>query len=261
MCTIGAVFDGAGVFLFKQCDLTVEKEFYSPVPRKQKLPYVAMTREGRPGLWAGINQAGVCFVAADAYTNRTYETPDAAVNALFGAYEAAVANGSSAREAADILEAFYRTGYEKTLFPGPDIALFADRKQAVFIEYTPGPNNHNPIREIVITSGFFASTNHFRIQPDAVIYESNHSTYLRLKRAETILEKDPSQTGIRTLLTDQHYGASELSICRVAQYPGEYFTQATALFGHRKDSLTLEYQINGNPIDNPLQPYEQANWM
>jgi hypothetical protein len=260
MCTIGTVFQNNGVYVYKQCDLTITKQFYDPVEKQQKLRYLAMPREGRPGLWAGLNENGVCFVAADAYTNRTYETPDDAVNALFNSYEDAVGNGGTAREAAKILEDFYLNGYQKTLFPGPDIALFADSKQAIFIEFTPGSNNHNPIREVTVNNNYFASTNHFRIQPDAVVYESNHSTYLRLARSETILEKNPDHSGIIAVLTDQYYGPSELSICRIAQYSGEYFTQATAVFGSFPDTLSLEYQINGNPINNPLRSVDSVEW-
>lgn len=261
MCSIGAVFVSGGVYLYKQCDLTLKKEFHDPVVRHARLPYLAMTREGRPGLWAGLNAGGVAFVAADAYTNRTYETPDAAVNALFNAYESSIANATSARDAADALEHFYLAGYLNALFPGPDIALFADAKQAIFIEFTPGSNNHNPIREVVVNRGFFASTNHFRVQPDAVVYESNHSTYLRLERAETILQKDPTHDGIMNLLIDRYYGPSELSVCRVAQYPGEYFTQATVLFGAKPGALSCEYQVNGNPLDNPLRAFNSSEWL
>jgi hypothetical protein len=253
MCSIGAVFIDGKVYIYKQCDLTIKKMFYDPKVKAQKLQYIAMTRDGRPGLWAGLNKEGVGFVAADAYTNRTYETRDDAVNALFNAYETSVANFATAREAAYNLEHFYRSGYNETLFPGPDIALFTDSTQAIFIEFTPGPDNHDPVREVIVNRDFFASTNHFRVQLDAVLYEANHSTYLRLARAETILEKDPSHEGILTLLTDQYYGESELSICRVAQYPGEYFTQATVLFGSGAGPLTYEYQVNGNPINNPLK--------
>jgi hypothetical protein len=254
MCSIGVVFVDGQVYIYKQCDLTVQTKFYDPVQKKLTYKYYAMTREGRPGLWAGLNEKGVGFVAADAYTNRTYVTPDAAVDALFKAYENAVGKGASAKESATLLENFYLSGYLGTLFPGPDIALFVDKSQAIFIEYTPGPCNQAPVREIVVNSGFFASTNHFRVQPDAVIYESNHSTYLRLARAETILEKYPTHDGIMNLLTDQYYGPSELSICRVAEYPGEYYTQATVIFGAWPSSFSCEYQVNGNPINNPLVP-------
>jgi hypothetical protein len=257
MCSIGSVFTSNGVYVYKQCDLTTTKQFYEPEVRPGRSPYIAMTREGRPGIWAGLNARGVSFVAADAYTNRTYDTPDDAVNALFGAYEASVAQSSSAAEAAKILESFYRSGYRQALFPGPDIALFADASQAIFIEYTPGPSNHDPVRRVVVNKNFFASTNHFRVQPDAVAYDANHSTYLRLARAETILEKDPSHDGIMSLLVDQYYGPSELSICRKQEYAGEYFTQATVLFG---SDLSCEYQINGNPIDHQLRPFRSEKW-
>lgn len=261
MCTIGTVFSDHGVYVYKQCDLTVKTLFNEPMERQKTLAYLAMTREGRPGLWSGINQAGVSFVAADAYTNRTYDVPDDAVNMLFYAYESALANNKTARDAADTLEDFYRNGYHKSLFPGPDITLFADMDQAIFIEFTPGSNNHDPIREVVVRKNFFASTNHFRVQPDAVLYEANHSTYLRLARSETTLEEDPNFEGIVNVLTDQYYGPSELSICRVAQYQGEYFTQATAIFGTLPDSLVCKYQVNGNPISNPLQPVTSMEWM
>jgi hypothetical protein len=176
------------------------------------------------------------------------------VNILFNAYEKSVAYCNTARDAANLLQEFYMTG-QGGLFPGPDIALHADGTEIVFTEYTPGPNKHAAVREVVVTREFFASTNHFRVQPDAVIYPANHSTYLRLARAEGILETDPSYNGIVSVLTDQYYGASELSICRVAEYQGEYFTQATAIFS-ATGSLELHYQINGNPLTNELRLFQ-----
>ncbi|MFO0586237.1 MAG: carcinine hydrolase/isopenicillin-N N-acyltransferase family protein [Polyangiaceae bacterium] len=256
MCTIGAVFADGGVHLFKQCDLASTTQFQAPAVRVGALRYIAMTRSGRPGLWAGMNEAGVSFVAADAYTNRTYEVEDADVDALFNAYEKAVATCKSAGEAADQLQAFYRSYCGGQGFPGPDIAMHADPTQAIFTEYTPGPNLRGSVREVVVRGGFLASTNHFRVQPDAVVYQANHSTYLRLDRAETILERAPSLAGVVQVLSDQYYGPSELSICRVAEYPGEHFTQATAIFTAGAAGLGLLYQINGDPITNPLQPFE-----
>ena len=69
MCTIGTVFDGSTVCTFKQCDLTDPTTFYVPEQRQGKAgSYLAMTRAGKPGLWAGANEQGVSFVAADNYT-------------------------------------------------------------------------------------------------------------------------------------------------------------------------------------------------
>lgn len=257
MCTIGAVFADSGVYTFKQCDLTKPTGFYDPEIRQGKLcPYKAFYRDGRPGIWAGINQEGVAFTAADAYTNTDYPAAEVDINALFNAYEQSVSSCATARDAANLLQDFYRN-YKSSKggkgFPAPDIALHSDRKNIIFTEYTPANFNQDPVREIVVTEGFFASTNHFRIQFDAVDYEKNHSTYLRLGRASLALEKDPSKNGILSLLTDEYYGKTELSICRFAQFGGEYYTQATALLVNLPGFVSCEYQVNGNPKDNPLK--------
>ncbi|MEI8633347.1 hypothetical protein P4S72_17350 [Vibrio sp. PP-XX7] len=65
----------------------------------------------------------------------------------------------------------------------------------------------------------------------SVNYPANHSTYLRLRRAEAILQEKPCEAGIRLLLTDQYYGKTELSVCRETEYVGqEFHAQAAALF-------------------------------
>jgi len=259
MCSIGVLFKDGTTYVYKQCDLTNKTRFYDPLIKGPgNSPYLAMTRDERPGLWAGMSFARVAFVAADAYTNRSYEVCSDAVNQLFNAYERAVAAGANAKDAAGILRKFYLSGYLRAPFPGPDIALFADPTCAVLIEYTPALCNQANIREIVVNKGSLACTNHFRVQYDAVNYESNHSTYSRLARAETILGDDPSLHGIGALLTDQYYGASELSICRVAEYPQEYFTQATVILEVASEGVGCQYQVNGNPIANPLKPFMGA---
>jgi hypothetical protein len=69
-----------------------------------------------------------------------------------------------------------------------------------------------------------------------------------------ILHSDPTFNGINTLLCDQYYGLTELSICRVTQYiDQEFHTQATALFSVSADDVACRYQVNGNPKDNPLK--------
>ena len=130
---------------------------------------------------------------------------------------------------------------------------------AIFIEYMPRPYLHSSVRTIVRTDGCFASTNHFRIQPEAIHYPANHSTYLRLARAEAILQQNPTHDGIVTLLQDQYYGKCELSICRETDYIGEeYHTQATAVFSVAPGAKPVcEYQVNGNPKSNPLQVYQE----
>ncbi|MDF0733455.1 hypothetical protein P0Y43_22435 [Pseudomonas entomophila] len=265
MCTIGAVFSEGRLNTFKQCDLIPITHFNEPDVRAGRNgvgSYVAMTRQGGR-VWAGYNDQGVSFVAADAYTTTAanYYATDDQVNALFTAYEDSISSYRTAPEAAESLANFYRTMGGNTPFPAPDISLitgWADaqrtRQVAIFIEYMPTPFNQSPVRQIVRSDGFFVSTNNFRLQPNAVDYPANHSTYLRLDRAEKILQNDPTLRGVKTLLSDQYYGRTELSICRETDYPGvEFQTQATALFTASRDELMCEYQINGNPANNPLR--------
>lgn len=271
MCTIGAVFAGGKISTFKQCDLIPVTTFNPPQARAGRNgvnSYLAMTRQGTAGIWAGQNDQGVAFVAADAYTTTAanYAASSEQVAALFAAYEASISHYTNATDAANSLVAFYQGAGGGTPFPAPDIALITgwrdqNRTQpvAIFIEYMPNPFNQNSVRKVIRTDGFFVSTNNFRLQPESVNYPANHSTYLRLDRAEKILQADPSEQGIRTLLSDQYFGQTELSICRETEYVGiEFHTQATALFSTSPYEQTCAYQINGNPRTNPLRLFSGA---
>lgn len=272
MCTIGVVFQQEQIITFKQCDLIPVVTFKAPETRVGSDGveyYIALTRgDGNGRLWSGVNSEGVGFVAADAYTaSSLYNVTDKDTRALFVAYENSIKKYGNALDASNYLKNFYLgKGDGASPFPAPDIALhtgWEDKERtkpiAIFTEYMPGPNNHFPVRRIIRRSGFFVSTNHFRIQPEAITYPNNHSTYLRLSRAETILQPNPTKEGVEALLCDQYYGETELSICRVTQFIGqEFHTQATALFtADANNSVLCEYQVNGNPLNNPLQKYVQ----
>ena len=271
MCTIGTVFNNGKIHTFKQCDLIPETKFEEPKVLRGSNgvgSYTAMTREGSDGIWAGVNDAGVAFVAADSYTTNAanYSVTGEQIKELFKAYEASISSHTSADAAAQSLIDFYKTMGRSTPFPAPDISLISGWNSAktepinIFIEYMPNPYNQEPVRVIRRSNGFFVSTNNFRLQPDSVNYPANHSTYLRLRRAETILQSEPNHKGIKSLLEDQYYGETELSICRETAYPGKEFrTQATALFTASKDpnfKPVCEYQINGNPKTNPLKEFK-----
>lgn len=270
MCTIGTVFDGNTIHTFKQCDLIPVTTFNEPDVRAGSNgvnSYIAMTRQGSSGIWGGVNDHGVAFVAADTYTTTAanYYASSAQVEALFAAYEASIGSHTSAAAAAQSLIDFYRNTGGNTPFPAPDIAMISGWEDpqktqpiSILIEYMPNPFNQDSVRLIKRRNGFFVSTNNFRLQPDAVQYAANHSTYLRLQRAETILQVDPSHQGIKTLLSDQYYGQTELSICRETEYLGiEFHTQATALFSVNANNSVCEYQINGNPKTNPLSVFPE----
>lgn len=270
MCTIGVVFQEEKIITFKQCDLIPVVIFKIPETRTGSddvVSYIALTRgDGNGRLWSGVNSDGVGFVAADAYTaSSLYNVTDEETQALFAAYENSIKQCGNALDASNHLKNFYLGGGDgASPFPAPDIVLhtgWADNDKskpiAIFTEYMPGPNNHSPVRQIIRSSGFFVSTNHFRIQPEAITYPNNHSTYLRLSRAEKILQSTPTKEGVEDLLCDEYYGETELSICRVTNFIGqEFHTQATALFtADPTQGIKCEYQVNGNPKNNPLKQY------
>lgn len=267
MCTIGWVRHEGRTFTFKQCDLTTPTQFFEPERVQGRAgPYLAFRRQGRPGIWSGVNERGVSFVAADYYTNSDPGEPspvpsnsaakvlassadnDDPVNALFLAYEASIANHGTAQEAI----AFLSQWYLDHRFPAPDIALIADATQAFFLEYYPGDTGQDP-KVLTLTPGesWFASTNHARMFSQTVDYTKNHSTYLRLARAEALLQGQPDLDGIQAVLRDQYYGQTELSICRQGQ-PGQYSTQATVITEAGAGlPVAARYLINGNPREKP----------
>lgn len=277
MCTIGFLYADGAVYTFKQCDLTKQTLFYDPeIMSGTAGRYMAFRRDGRPGIWAGVNQSGVSFVAADYYTNSDPGTPDVSpparflatnthldpnddVDRLFKAYEFSIASYANARSAISYLANWYLSegnpsDPQHPNFKYPDIALLADGKEGMFLEYYPGDDQKTPqvkTLSVQAQNGWFASTNHARMFTQTVDYPKNHSTYLRLARAEALLNLNPTTNGIKSVLRDQYYGQTELSICRVANAPGEYYTQATVILGAGSGSAGAEYLINGNPRTKP----------
>lgn len=279
MCTIGSIFKGGVTRTFKQCDLTDPTTFYPPQERSGLAGrYLAMTRQGRPGLWAGGNAHGLIFTAADNYTRSLPKGGDAAphvlsrtsshqqengcVDSLFRAYETVVADFDNAAEAAAFLKDFYLHGDDSHPgpFESPDIALIADREQSLYLEYSPvgdfvfdslgrilGEQGAPDVRTLSVGADHFVSTNNCRLFNTAVTYAMNPSTYLRLDRAQALLQQRPSHDGLHQLLHDQYFGRTELSICRVAQAPGQFYTQASVIFSASPDGLECEYVINANP--------------
>jgi len=248
VCTIGNLFHDGLSYTFKQCDLVEKTEFIEPsvVNGESGIRYLPFRREGRSGdtpCWAGINNYGVAFVAADAYTNREYQITDEWKQQIFSEYEKIISSYRTAKDAAKAMIDFYKSG-----FPAPDIVHITDANIAIFVEYTPvGPEL---IGSWERTDGFFASTNHFRMLPDAIAYDEDHSTYLRLERAEAILQSKTDVGGVGAVLRDQYYGKTSLSICRVADKPPQYHTQASVVFMTDGKRVDCGYILNGNPRDN-----------
>ncbi len=258
MCTIGNLkaADACRV-TFKQCDLSNKVTFYCPEVKTDAttgIRYVAFMREGSSGAWCGVNEWGVAFVAADSYVDQDGNLQSVAAD-IFTKYLSIITDFRSAREAADMMADFY---YKE--FTSPDILMITDATEAFFIEAADG--------QVVMTQrcdGFFASTNHFRMVYGAAPYRQNHSTYLRLQRAESILQANPTAEGVKAVLSDRYYGDSVWSVCRsntlTAPQEEPYFTQASAIFHvtvveSGKVQVDCDYVINGNPANTPWKRWK-----
>ncbi|MFX0557033.1 hypothetical protein ACOCEA_09545 [Maribacter sp. CXY002] len=251
MCTIGNVFipESNGLISFKQCDLEKKTEFIEPIIEQGlgDIKYLPFKRVGSNGPWAGVNNYGVSFVAADAYlevTDKHIAVLKGVDQDIFAAYTKIISDCKTAQEAAVYMSKFYKS------FKSPDILLINDATSSYFIE-----TNEDVVECIERTDLFFASTNHFRMLYGGVLYPMNHSSYLRLVRAEAALEKNTNAQGPFNVLKDQYFGETVFSICRVnSETPPQespYYTQATALFFTDGHTVNCAYQLNGNPRTNP----------
>lgn len=293
MCTIGNAFyemNGIGVqSVFKQCDLIKKTSFIDPsvlTDNVTGIRYVPFTRHkcNDTPAWAGINEYGVSFVAADSYIDsrkadrcKSTEKKNASV---FEMYLEIIKSFKTAEEAVKMAKEFYENKiYADCTDPLTDILLISDADNMYFIETV-----NKIVRIIHRTSGHFASTNHCRMFFEAAPYEENHSTYLRLDRAEKILQSNPNIDGIGDLLRDSYYGKTVWSVCRYANQgesenvsgsdtsSGEikedmFYTQAAVIFTVEKTAadkprVICEYVLNGNASEKgkgiAWRPFEAA---
>lgn len=281
MCTIGSSFyhlNGINVqSIFKQCDLVNPTQFLTPVVKTavnktkdanapETIRYVAFTRirGNECPAWSGINEYGVSFVAADSYLdkNKVSSKKNAVLDSdtVFDMYLRIITSYTTAKEAVMMAKKFYETVEYADLLT--DILLIADEKEMYFIETV-----NKKVRIIQRNIGHFVSTNHCRMFYEAVPYEQNHSTYLRLDRAEKILQSRADINGIGKLLRDSYYGKTVWSVCRYANLTvldnresekeaaeeEMFYTQAAVIFTVKpcsqsggKPEVICEYVINGN---------------
>lgn len=249
MCTIGNVFDHGGQVSFKQCDLKDATHFLVPevTDGAGDIKYFPFLREGSKGPWAGINNHGVSFVAADnylAFDQTVAHSLKAVDQDIFAAYTKILSDHITAEAAKEYMVEFYSS------FDSPDILMITDATSSWFIESYNGN-----IKCIERTEQFFASTNHMRMLYGGAPYSQNHSSYLRLARAEACLQSNTSSLGVFNTLRDQYYGESVFSVCRTDTSPPPqeepYYTQASVAMYTDGKSCNVAYQLNGNPRSNP----------
>lgn len=247
MCTVGAIIEPSRVVTFKQCDLPWATSFHQPALREGPggIRVLSFEREGAPGPWAGVNEHGVCFVAADAHLERSLARAVEPAGDLLSAYARILADHERAATAVEEMGDFYEA------CATPDLLLICDREGAYQLEYSPFAG----LRVVHHRRGHLAVTNHYRLLPGAVDFDDDPSTYLRHARAQEILAADPTPEGVHTLFADQHFGDSECSICRVAEVAGEHYTQAAVLFEVSRRGVDATYVLNGNARTAPTQTW------
>lgn len=258
MCTIGTLFNGDTMIMFKQCDLDKETLFKNPILNiNDDIKYITFERADNNGIWCGVNNYGVSFVAADSYIqngdNNFYHNSKKDIKdySIFEAYKNIISNFKNAKSAVGYMKEFY---YK---YKNPDILIIGDKIERYYIE----AYNSQVIVIKLDSSGisnFFTATNHFRYIHGGINYSDNHSSFLRLQRSQEILNKECNLRGVIKLLKDQYYGKSVLSICRsdeiVPDFEDSYKTFATSIFviDNDCDRISCYYQINGNPRKNKL---------
>lgn len=236
MCTAGAILENKELILFKNLDLKKRVRIFVPKILKGKYKYIGCKRQGRPGIWAGINNQGLGLVATSALTNKKYQTQEKTINKIF--YEKTISNCKNTKEAFKLLKNFY----QKEIF-SPDIVLIADFKKALIFEFSP---ENLKIKEIKF--GFILRTNHFCLLTGAISKNKCPNTYLRYKQAKKILDHNKSFESIKNLCKNHSNGPSINSICCHGKKEKNK-TVASVIMKASKDlkNISCYYVINNYP--------------
>ncbi|MDL2318748.1 hypothetical protein LJC74_06720 [Eubacteriales bacterium OttesenSCG-928-A19] len=162
-------------------------------------------------------------------------------SSVFDMYLSTIKTCRTAAAAKELACSFYEMEFAE-----PDIFMVGDKTTSYFIEAYGGK-----VVCIERKNGFFASTNHFRMIYGGVPYNKNHSTFLRLNRAEQILQSKPDLDGTGDVLRDKYYGETVWSVCRYPKYAvagaeEAYYTQAAVIFTMTNTTIVCEYVLNGN---------------
>lgn len=237
MCTIGGYIDNKTTTTFKNCDLINNTTFFTPVIIQGKYRYIAFQREGRPGIYAGINEYGLSIVAADTYTKKEYEEGPNTVDNIFMAYERTIANHKNIDDALPFLKGFYST--KITI---PDMIILADRQKIVVIEFTPGMKFG--IKEC--TNGHVARTNQFRILSGGKNRLEDPESFIRY---DTVSKLQTTNEPTPLILNDHTNGPSQFSVCRHGKR-GEFNTQASIILTTDDKTTEAKYIINNHPCND-----------
>lgn len=261
MCTIGAIRNettGASYF-FKNVDQTDAFEFDMPrmisTPSHTYLKLPSGATIDDPGVWAGVNDAGLVVLGADGnclpnYTSAKYSS----LNESLVIYEKALINCTSAFDAMCYIMSQYN---DKNIGGNGDIILVGDRKNSIALEYTPGRwgVQFQGSEPYLVRSNFFILMEHLRPQPEE---NSLHlSSAIRYQDAMEILSmkgKDNGLDDVFTLVKSHRHGPSALSICRHGGR-SEYMTQCCLVVELLPDTIKAHVAMNQKPCEAQFRTF------
>lgn len=232
MCTIGATIDKETT-IFKNCDLIDTTLFYEPKIKQGKCRYIAFSRKGNPGIYAGINEFGLGIVAADTYTKKKYTEEPTTAAYIFNGYEKTVASFKNVDVGLNFLKKYYSS---KVCIP--DMLLLADKKKAAVFEFIP----EKEFGIKVWSKGVVLRTNQFLILKGGKDRNEDVESYVRYDAATKLLA---DKISIAEILKNHSRGLSKFSVCRHGN-KGEFNTQASIIM-YAGEKVNAQYVINDSP--------------
>lgn len=214
-CTLIGASTESLMLLGKNRDRT--EDFVQVVDRVEtsgKRTYLGLRSIHRPNVVAGMNDAGLAMVNATVHTDK---------NKGARGHEIALMTAGSVDEVVEMT----RRGE----IPGPVIALFADGRRLIALEYYD--RDHFAVEDAPKGTAL-ARTNHF-LTPELKPHDQKpdaRSSNTRLARArDLIAQLGPIDSGdVAAILADEVHGQSTMSIARTRTKPGQAFTLAQTLF-------------------------------
>ena len=262
MCTIGSVINAeTGTrYFFKNVDQTDRFHYVDPVVRSGdvysylKLP--SGSSADRPGVWAGVNEAGVVVLGADGncmpnYSGKSYSS----LNESLVAYEDILSRCGDTTEAMNFLMQRYQS---KNVGGNGDIILIGDRNEAIAMEYSPNRwgvqfQNQEPY---IVRSNFFVLLDSLRprteentLHTSSALRYSSALKHLSVKGTENTLDD------IFRLVKSHDYGMSAMSICRHGGKK-EYFTHCCLVVELTSDSIKAHVMVNDYPCEGKFRTYQ-----
>ena len=266
MCTIGVVYTKNGVIAFKNRDLIGDRFNIPPNigtgSQGEYIRFQAVEEEAFPGIWAGINRAGLFILGADGNAieqhvgeqygdgRKTWET-----------YESVIANTTNTDEALHkIINDYNKIKVGET----GDIILVGDRHKSVIIEYVYKRWSLQyiyPQEDVFgLRTNFFINMPHLR--PAEASMSVHASSAKRYERAMSLLSgtgRESTIKDIKQLCSDHFWGKNAFSICRHGCRE-DYHTTGTAIFELSNNSTSkCHYVVNSNPCCNSYNLLELSD--